>query len=158
MLPSSGSSEQHGCVDLFSDHFPAWAIDEFETLLALKDAAQSFFPVVTPRPLKPLLFASDRVPQPPKPSSSSHNTASVETYEVVLFYANAAASLIYPRGLWVRPITSLSYYPSHYRLVVIDLEDVKWLKRPFALEPTSGNARKPNHQTGCLPVWTWAAL
>jgi hypothetical protein len=27
------------------------------------------------------------------------------------------------------------------RLVVIDLEDVKWLKRSRALEPTSGNAR-----------------
>lgn len=27
------------------------------------------------------------------------------------------------------------------RLVVIDLEDVKWLKRPQALELTSGNAR-----------------
>ncbi|KAJ5695363.1 hypothetical protein N7455_001733 [Penicillium solitum] len=27
------------------------------------------------------------------------------------------------------------------RLVVIDLEDVKWLKRPRTLEPTSGNAR-----------------
>ncbi|KAJ5454034.1 uncharacterized protein N7458_004990 [Penicillium daleae] len=39
------------------------------------------------------------------------------------------------------------------RLFVIDLEDVKWLKRPRALEPTSGNtrrnccvgARKPKH-------------
>lgn len=30
------------------------------------------------------------------------------------------------------------------RLVVIDLEDVKWLKRPRALEPTSGNTRR-NH-------------
>ncbi|KAJ6041558.1 hypothetical protein N7460_006948 [Penicillium canescens] len=27
------------------------------------------------------------------------------------------------------------------RLIVIDLEDVKWLKRPRTLEPTSGNAR-----------------
>ena len=27
------------------------------------------------------------------------------------------------------------------RLVVIDLEDVKWLKRPRTLEPTSGNVR-----------------
>lgn len=27
------------------------------------------------------------------------------------------------------------------RLVVVDLEDVKWLKRPQALEPASGNAR-----------------
>jgi Ser/Thr protein kinase RdoA (MazF antagonist) len=26
-------------------------------------------------------------------------------------------------------------------LIVIDLEDVKWLKRPRALEPMSGNAR-----------------
>jgi hypothetical protein len=26
-------------------------------------------------------------------------------------------------------------------LIVIDLEDVKWLKRPRALEATSGNAR-----------------
>lgn len=29
------------------------------------------------------------------------------------------------------------------RLVVIDLEDVKWLERPQALEPTSGNTRVP---------------
>ena len=27
------------------------------------------------------------------------------------------------------------------RLVVIDLEDMKWLKRPRALEPASGNTR-----------------
>ena len=30
-------------------------------------------------------------------------------------------------------------------LVVIDLEDVKWLKRPRALEPTSGNTRHVHH-------------
>jgi hypothetical protein len=29
-------------------------------------------------------------------------------------------------------------------LVVIDLEDVRWLKRPRALEPTSGNTRRGN--------------
>ncbi|KAJ5215255.1 uncharacterized protein N7498_001662 [Penicillium cinerascens] len=28
------------------------------------------------------------------------------------------------------------------RLIVIDLEEVKWLKRPRALEPTSGNTRR----------------
>jgi Ser/Thr protein kinase RdoA (MazF antagonist) len=33
------------------------------------------------------------------------------------------------------------------RLVVIDLEDVKWLKRPQALEPTSGNKRR-GHRAG----------
>lgn len=33
------------------------------------------------------------------------------------------------------------------RLVIIDLEDVKWLKRPRALEPTSGNTRR-NHRVG----------
>ncbi|KAJ5111794.1 hypothetical protein NUU61_001424 [Penicillium alfredii] len=33
------------------------------------------------------------------------------------------------------------------RLVVIDLEDVKWLKRPRALEPTSGNTRRV-HRAG----------
>ncbi|KAJ5142475.1 uncharacterized protein N7515_001262 [Penicillium bovifimosum] len=33
------------------------------------------------------------------------------------------------------------------RLFVIDLEDVKWLKRPRALEPTSGNTRR-NHYVG----------
>lgn len=31
------------------------------------------------------------------------------------------------------------------RLVVIDLEDVKWLKRPRALALTSGNARRSHH-------------
>lgn len=33
------------------------------------------------------------------------------------------------------------------RMVIIDLEDVKWLKRPRALEPTSGNTRHV-HRTG----------
>lgn len=33
------------------------------------------------------------------------------------------------------------------RLVVIDLEDVKWLKRPRALEPTSSNTQR-NHCIG----------
>jgi hypothetical protein len=33
------------------------------------------------------------------------------------------------------------------RLFVIDLEDVKWLKRPRALEPASGNTRR-NHCVG----------
>lgn len=33
------------------------------------------------------------------------------------------------------------------RLVVIDLEDVKWLKRPRALEPISGNTRRV-HRAG----------
>ena len=32
-----------------------------------------------------------------------------------------------------------------HRLVVVDLEDVRWLKRPRALEPTSGNARHGRH-------------
>ncbi|KAJ6061095.1 hypothetical protein N7444_001791 [Penicillium canescens] len=33
------------------------------------------------------------------------------------------------------------------RLIVIDLEDVKWVKRPRALEPTSGNTRH-GHRVG----------
>ncbi|KAJ6061108.1 hypothetical protein N7444_001804 [Penicillium canescens] len=33
------------------------------------------------------------------------------------------------------------------RLIVIDLEDMKWLKRPRALEPTSGNTRH-GHRVG----------
>lgn len=33
------------------------------------------------------------------------------------------------------------------RLFVIDLEEVKWLKRPRALEPTSGNMRH-GHRVG----------
>lgn len=27
------------------------------------------------------------------------------------------------------------------RLIIIDLEELKWLKRPHALKPASGNAR-----------------
>nr|QOD95030.1 HhpR [Paecilomyces variotii] len=37
------------------------------------------------------------------------------------------------------------------RLTVIDLEDVKWLKRPRALEPKSGNARRGHRATAGKP-------
>jgi hypothetical protein len=37
------------------------------------------------------------------------------------------------------------------RLVVNDLEDVKWLKRPRALEPKSGNARRGHRATAGKP-------
>ena len=44
-----------------------------------------------------------------------------------------------------------------HHLVVVDLEDVKWLKRPHALEPASGNTRlvcrvreDKSRQSSCL--------
>ena len=76
------------------------------------------------------------IPEPAKPPENIHTPAYLRSFLTPLTIYTSM-EWVYSDSEW----RNMLWDDLGSRLIVIDLEDVKWSKRPRTLEPTSRNAR-----------------